>query len=325
MGFTNFPHGLTSFGIPLAGDGAPATFGTFYFVDYRNGSDGNTGKSTTKAFKTLSKAYTAVTSNANDVVIIDGDSTVVETAMVSLSSNRVHTIGWNGVPSPYGYGNGAKLSVAVTTAATDIATLQNTGVRNTFSNIKITNSNTVAEGLYAVADGGEYSRWFGCEFYKSTDLDEAGAAELLCNADSGQYINCTFGSLANTVSANGARPCVLFDRETLTGKVARDVAFYHCLFWRKCGDTDNRFMYGSGATDIERMGLVENCIFVNAALATQTPAQNIAFGASLTDGTVLVSGGTSINAGTAMSTTTGVFVSGHSPTAATACISIQAT
>ena len=149
MTLTNFPNGISSFGMPIMG--GPMTFGTAYFVDYRNGSDGNTGKSTTKAFKTLSKAYDTVTSNANDVIFIDGDSTVVETAMLDWSKNRVHVIGCNGVPGHYGAG--AKVSLGVTTAATDIATIKVTGVRNTFSNIKFMNSNTVAEGIYCVADG----------------------------------------------------------------------------------------------------------------------------------------------------------------------------
>lgn len=324
MAGTNFPHGVSSYGMPVM-PGTFPTFGTAYFVDYRNGSDNNKGKSTDKAFKTLSKAYTAVTSNANDVVFIDGDSTVVETSMVSLSSNRVHTVGCNGVPGYYGAG--AKVSCTITSGATNIATLKNTGVRNTFSNIKFINASTVAEGLYSVADGGEYGRWFNCEFYKSTDLDEDGAAELLCNADSGQYYNCTFGSTANAVTATGARPCVLFDRETLTGKVARDTLFQDCLFWRKCDETGNFFMYGSGATDIERQCLITRPTFFNTKLAGDTPAQAVGFGASLTQGYVLIVDPASVGSATAISTTTGVYVQGYTPdaTGAAAGISIQAT
>jgi len=98
----------------------------------------------------------AVTSNNNDIILIDGDSTVVETAMVTISKNRVHTFGVNGALGHYGHG--AKISVGVTTSATDIATIKNTGVRNTFTGIKVINENTVAEGLYAWAEGGEFLR-----------------------------------------------------------------------------------------------------------------------------------------------------------------------
>jgi hypothetical protein len=51
---TNYPNGVTSFGIPvMGGGGIPATFGNVWFVDPTNGSDGNTGKSTTDAFASI--------------------------------------------------------------------------------------------------------------------------------------------------------------------------------------------------------------------------------------------------------------------------------
>jgi len=261
-----------------------------------------------KAFKTLSKAYDACTTNNNDIILIDGNSTVVETAMLDWSKNRIHVIGLNGFGAHYG--NGAKVSLTATSGATNIATIEVTGVRNTFSNIKWMNSSTVAEGLYCVADGGEYTRWYNCEMYKDTDLDVTGAAELLCNGDSCLYYNCTIGSTVNAISGAILRPCVLLTRETITGKVCRDSAFYGCIFWRKCGNTGNRFVYGANATDVERMLLFDNCIFWNTKLASATPAENVAFGASQTEGYVLLNNCISIGAATAMSTTIGVFCNG---------------
>lgn len=134
MGLTNFPNGITSFGVPIMG--SITTFGNVFFVDYRNGSDENDGKSPDMALKTLSRAHTLCTSNNNDIVYVDGDSTVVETAMITWSKNRCHVVGCNG-PAGH-YGAGAKISVGVTTAATDIGTLKVTGVRNTFSRWKPT-------------------------------------------------------------------------------------------------------------------------------------------------------------------------------------------
>jgi len=323
MGLTNFPNGISSFGVPVMGNGVPATFGTPYFIDYRYGSDGNRGISTEKAFKTLTKAETAVESNHNDVILIDGDQTVTETAMVDFDVNRTHIIGLNGLPGYYG--QGAKVSLGITEEATDIATFKNTGVRNTFANIKFMNSNTVAEGLYCVAEGGEYSRYFNCEIYKSTDYEENLAAELLMNGDSSQFYHCTIGSTVLQITTAKIRPCVLLTRETITGKVCRDALFEGCIFQRKCDGTANRFVYGANANDVERMLLFNNCIFWNDKLATQTPAQNVAFGASLTDGYVLLNNCASIGAATAMSTTTGVFICGYTPdsTGAAAGIAIQ--
>ena len=319
---TNFPNGLSSRGMEVNAGGFP-TFGNSYYVDYRKGSDGNSGTKTTQAFKTLSKAYAACTSNQNDVIFIDGDSTVVETAMISWSKNRIHVVGCNG-PAGH-FGAGAKVSMGVTTAATDLGVLQVTGVRNTFSNVKFMSSNTKDESLYAVVDAGEYTRYFNCEFYKSTDLDVTGAAELVCNGDSSMFYNCTIGSTANIISGAIVRAAILMTKGIVTGKVVRDNYFEGCLIQRRAGNAANRFVYGANATDVERMCIFKSCAFINCKTATATPAQNVAFGATLTVGEVLLWDCVSQNAGTAMSTTTGVFVQGYTPdaTGAAAGISIQ--
>jgi len=281
MAITNFPAGVSSFGIPQMGNGVPATFGDVYFVDYRNGSDGNDGKSKDSALKTLSKAYSSVASNKNDVILIDGDSTVVETAMITWAKNRVHVVGLNG-PAGH-YGQGAKVSIGTTTAATDIALLQVTGVRNTFSNVKFISTNVVAEGLYGVVEAGEFSRYFNCEFYKSSDLDDAGASELLLNGDSAMFYNCTIGSTAN--ETGNIRANVLCTA-TISGKKLRDCYFENCLFLAKADDTDKVFVYGANATDVERMLTFKGCTFFNNPLGAGTPAAAIAFGAAQTQGAV---------------------------------------
>ena len=63
MGYTNFPNGLTSFGIPLHG-GANPILGTAYFVDGTSGGDGYTGLEVTKAFKTIQAAVTRQIANS---------------------------------------------------------------------------------------------------------------------------------------------------------------------------------------------------------------------------------------------------------------------
>ena len=57
-------------------------------------------------------------------------------------------------------------------------------------------------------------------------------------------------------------------------------------------------------TDIERVALFKNCNFIANGASSAIPAQNVAFGATLTVGSVLLKDCTSVNAGTAMSTTT---------------------
>jgi hypothetical protein len=63
MGLTNFPNGITSFGIPIYGGGVPQGIpcGTVYCVDGNSGSDSkkNAGESFDNPLKTLSAAISA--------------------------------------------------------------------------------------------------------------------------------------------------------------------------------------------------------------------------------------------------------------------------
>lgn len=327
MSLTNFPNGLSSFGVPVIGGGyIPATQGQYIFVDYTNGDDGTPLRavSVSKPLKTIARAYELATSNQDDVIVLMGNATHVLTEMLTVSKNRVHFVGMDGTPGRM-YGQNAKVSLGVTTAATDIGTILNTGVRNSFTNIKFINDNTVTEGIYCFVEGGEYTLINQCEIYKSTDMDVTGAADLVMNGDSAQVINSTIGSLATPRSGAVIRPTVLFTKDVAgSGKVARDVLFSGCKFWIQCTNTANRFVYGANATDVERAAEFDNCSFINNVAGAAIPAQNVAFGATLTVGAVLLNRCTSLLASTAMSTTTGVYVDGAVPAAATTGISVQA-
>jgi hypothetical protein len=316
MGFTNFPNGLTSFGIPLLGGGMiPTSAGTIYFVDYGNGSDANPGTNINKPLKTVEYAYSLATSGADDIIALMGSSTHVLSAMLDVSKSRVHFVGIDGTNGRM-YGQNAKISLGVTTAATDVFCMKNTGTRNSFTNIKFISNNTVAESLYCVGEGGEYALYTNCEIYKSTDLDVTGSAELVLNGDSAQFIGCTIGSLADARVGAIIRATVLLTAGLVgVGKVTRDCVFRDCLFWIQAANAANRFVYGANANDVERMLLFSNCGFINNLAGAGTPGQAIAMGASLTTGNIILDPtcfGTKI---TKMSTTTGVLVTGPAPAA----------
>lgn len=264
-----------------------------------------------------------VTTNRDDIVFINDQNTHTLTSMLAMDVSRTHLIG---LGPKRKYGQGAKVSITATTGATNVGTVLDTGVRNSYHNIKFINNSTVTEGIYCFVDGGEYTLLDHCEVYKSTDMDATGAAELVANGDSSIYRNCTFGSLATARSGAVIRPNVLVTNATAAaGKVARDVTFENCNFWINASNTTNRFVYGANAADVERMMLFDNCVFFNNGASTAIPAQNVAFGASLTVGEVLIKDcSANLNAGTAMSTTTKVTVTGAVPTAATSGIAVQA-
>jgi hypothetical protein len=312
---TNFPNGLSSFGIPvMGGGGIPATPGNVYFVDYTRGSDGNKGTSVDRPWKTVEYAYSRVTSGNDDVIVLMGSATHVLSAMLDVSKSRVHFVGMDGTPGRL-YGQNAKVSLTASSGATNVFTMKNTGVRNSFHNIKWINASTVAQGLYCVGEGGEYALYTNCEFYKSTDLDETTAAELVLNGDSAQFHNCTFGSLADLLVGNIIRPCVELTKEIVgSGKVTRDSVMVDCMFWRQLAGTAGVFIRAAASGDVERMLLLKRPVFVAANLGS-TPAVCIS-SATLTDGWIAVDSPAGFNV-TKIATATGVLVNGAAPNSGT--------
>jgi len=78
MPFTNFPNGVTSFGIPMVGAGISIPRGgantrdqgQVWFVDDVNGADGQTGTDPTNALKTIGRALTLAQSGTGDTIFV---------------------------------------------------------------------------------------------------------------------------------------------------------------------------------------------------------------------------------------------------------------
>jgi len=257
---TTFPDRLYHMGgAPVTSGGIPLTYGDTYFVDYDNGADRtNRGKKIDSAFKTVSYANDALTTNNHDLVLLSAVSEHATTAKLTVAKNRTHWIGLEG-GGRY-FGQRSRIGLGATTTIT--STMRTTGVGNVFRNIKFSNQSNTGSASYVVEDGGEYSFFENCEFYKSDDMDQTSAAELLANGDSSFYRACTFGSLATATSGAINRPCVMFDRELIAGKVARDNMFEDCLFWRNAGNSGNIFIEVTAGNDVERMILFRHCTFI---------------------------------------------------------------
>lgn len=320
---TDYPNGISSMGVPVLGNGLPATFGKYIFVNADTGSDGNDGLSIDTPVKTVAKALTLATTNKDDVIALSCYGAHTISSLLDVSINRVHFVAL-GARSGLGMGPRAKLVMGVTTAATDIAVMQNTGVGNTFTGIKFDSSNTKAESLYAVAEGGEYTIYNMCEFYKSSDLNETAAAEVLNNGDSAQWLNCVFGSSADTIADDKIRPNMLLTRETITGKVCRDNIIDNCIFLSKAGGTEHVAIYGANATDVERMFLVKNSVFYNNPLSAKTPAHAVGFGSAQTEGCVILKNCTSVDYTVMAQAAMNIYVDGAVPTFATTGVSVAA-
>lgn len=280
-------------------------FGNVWYVNSDTGSDTGTGNTPSTAFATISKAVSMATTNNHDVIFLSGNAVHSQTSMLTISKSRLHFIG-TGVGFRK-YGQRSRITMGVTTATSDVFMVKNTGVGNTFANIKFANDNTLTQNVAAVGEGGEYSSYSNCEFYDSTRLNSDTHAEMVLNGDSAQFYDCTFGSLADSVSGDKVRPAVLLTAETVgTGLVSRDVLFDGCRFWKNAGGTTTAMVKG-GATDVERVMEFHNCGFIANVLGAQ-PAVAISL-ATLTVGQVLLTGDTFSAECTKLATATGVFSS----------------
>lgn len=290
-------------GVPAIGSGVPSTFGTYWFVDPDTSTPG-TGKSIKRPFKYVGQAEAAARTNNHDVILMSANSAINTAASndeLTLTKNRLHFVGMGG-GSRY-LGQRTRWTMGVTTGSA-IAVVQNTGVGNTFTNIKFDSSDTLATSLYAFAEGGEYTQFTNCEIVKSTDLDQTAAAYLLMNGDSTYMKNCAIGSLVYQFTVK--RPAMLLNRTTILGKVARDVIIEDCLFLINTTSTDSSLVHGDNANDVERMLLFKKCGFLNAVLSTADPDQAVEFDSTQTQGSVILDDCWTLNC-TAASTTAGVF------------------
>lgn len=320
MGKTNFDVVQANQFVGAALGGLPITSGRYIFVDATNGNDGNDGKSWETAVLTVSKAYSLATTNKDDVIVLSTYAQHELTEMLTVSKNRVHFVG-----DVYGrkYGQRAKINYADGIATADAFAVKNTGVGNTFTGIKFLNNNTDAQVVATVGEGGEYAIYRNCEFYNSTNLTSDTVSEVVCNGDSAQFIDCTFGSLADVVSGDKVRPAVLMTAGTVgTGLVSRDVLFDGCRFWKNAGGTTTAMVKIASADDVERVVEFHDCGFI-ANILGAVPAVAIA-SSTLTKGQVLLTGDTFASECTKIATATGI-LSCLNTKVATATIAIQTT
>ena len=93
MALTNYPNGISSFGVPVLGGagGIPFT-GTYFFVDPVNGADGNSGTDPTLPLATLYAAHRKMTAGKNDVCVLIGNGATSGTARLSLALAQADAI-----------------------------------------------------------------------------------------------------------------------------------------------------------------------------------------------------------------------------------------
>jgi len=293
MALTNFPNGVTSFGVPVIGgiNGVPLT-GTWYFVNPASGSDAYDGQSPQTPFQTIYRAYAACVAGQNDVVVLIGNGATSGTARMSValaqtvdSTATTGTITWAknathliGVTAPTGVSNRARF--APPTGTYTASTFGNNGnMFNVtasgciFANFSVFNGfSTGSASQIAWIENGGRNYYANVQFGGFGDTQSAqgtGARALkVMGAGENTFEGCTIG--LDTVTRTVANANLEFASATPRNK------FINCDFPVLTSSASALFILGSGAGAIDRWQKFDNCVFYNAVDSTATTISTVA-------------------------------------------------
>lgn len=303
MSLTNFPNGITSFGVPVLGTigGLPFT-GNYYFVDPVNGADGNEG-TPELPLKTLYGALAKCTAGNNDVVVLIGNGTSTGSARLSTalaqsinSAATTGTLNWNkdathliGVAAPTSVAQRARIAppTGTYTAATfnSDAFINVTASGCYFANLSVfCGFSTGSASMIAWTDSGSRNAYSNVNIYGMADAASAGGANArtlkLNGGGEHTFINCTLGG--DTVARSAANATV-----ELAGGTARN-SFIDCTFPFQCSAGTPLGLKVGAASGMDRYALFKNCSIINNIGSTSTSMTAFATLAASAGGQVVI-------------------------------------
>lgn len=289
MAYTNFPNGITSFGVPVVGgiNGIPLT-GSWFFVDYVNGSDGNGSRSSSTALggnqggaspeaplKTLERAHELALAGNNDVVVIMGDGSSAGTQRLSetlvWSKNATHIIG---MTAPTMIGQRARISTVSGATTNTNPLVQVTADGCIFANFSLfqgVGESATAEQLWT--DEGERNYYWNIQFGGMGHANSAAVATSYCLYLNGggehTFQSCVFG--LDTIARSAANTTI---------KVANQVArctFLDCEFPMYATATSPFFVDCNSAASLNRWIKFKRCSFFNVQGLPSSALLTVAF------------------------------------------------
>lgn len=345
-GLTNFPGGITSFGVPVLGGiaGIPFT-GNYWFVDPVNGLDGNAGNSPSSALQSLYRAVSLATSGNNDVIILMGNGLASGTARLSKaaaqavdSSATSGVLNWNknalhlvGVGSPTRIGQRARIAppsgtyTVTTFGSANFVVVTGNGCM--FSNVSLFHGfSTGGAAQICWTDNGSRNAYWNMDFGGMGDAGSAGDAGSrslkIGSAGSGEnsFYGCTIG--LDTV----ARGAVANASLELDGGTPRNV-FENCLFPFFTSNAAPLGILGTGNACVDRFQEFRSCAFINSIKSTSVAMTALASFTTASPGGLLnFDANCSITGITKWGDTNGLansYVMAGSPTQATSGIAVN--
>ncbi len=187
MTLTNFPNGISSFGIPVIGS-APLNSGNYLFVNGTTGADGNSGNSTKNPMSTIQQAVTTAALAPGSVVLVAPgtyDETVTIPRPATGSSSYMTIVGM-----------GNRGDVRIVPSTTNAGGMLNHADDTTFTNLTVTANGTGT----AFVNSGSRFRGYACRF--GSTLSSTGLG-----------VNMIVGTAAQVtaVSRGTCADCSLYD------------------------------------------------------------------------------------------------------------------
>lgn len=283
MPYTDFPDGVTSFGVPLPNGGLPLFNGNIYFVDYANGSDGNTGEAQ-NPFKTIARAYSKMVDGNNDVCVIVGDGSTTATQRISSTltwaKDACHLIGMTAPVPIAARARISHASTAPTTAFTPMVLVTAQGC--VFANLSIFEGFAqTGTAVVTWEDQGSRNLYSRVQFggmgnlTANTSFHQAGSASLLLTGGGEHYFDtCAIG--LDTAPRDAANASL-----RLRSQSARNW-FNNCEFPMYATATSPFFVDTNAANSLNRWLKFRDCDFYNVQGITSSASLVAGFSVSAT-------------------------------------------
>lgn len=279
MGLTNFPNGVSSFGVPLMGGpgtlpvmgGGGGNGASVFFVDPANGSDSNSGLDPTHALDTIAAAYAKCTSGYGDTIYLLNDGgttgTARETAL-TWAKNNTHLIG---LCAPTMVGKRARIAppssdTTDVDAYTPYITLSATGC--IMANFSIYQGNSedgkASVGIY-LSGNRNYLYNIDVQNGSHANQGDENTYNLQVTGDENTIERCVFGTDSVAWTGDTSKyPANIRLGAGAADEVQKNV-FKDCICQMYADNARCFFVYVQDTmlTDIQKWNLFERCYFYN--------------------------------------------------------------
>lgn len=254
---TDFPKGITSYGVPVVGAQGLMTQGKSYFVDPTNGNDSYDGKTPATAKATLTAGEELLTANQNDVLYyMAGSSSISLSATLTWDKNYTHLVG---VCAPVNVSQRAR--IFQTSDVTGLDPLINiTASGCSFRNFYVNQGVADATSKICVQVTGDRNYFENVCFNgignNTMDVDEATCLKLN-GANYCRFVNCFFGSHATNAGSAATNSEIWMDGET------SQCTFEDCIITRRIEhETNHVLVQVEDATGFGAFMLFKRCLFM---------------------------------------------------------------